>query len=123
MYTISKTFTFDAAHKLFGVPPKHKCGRFHGHTYQATFVFQSLELDETVGWVFDYGDTTPIKTWIEDKLDHRTLNDAMLANPTAENLAHFMFHNWIRDFPALVAVEIKETPATTAVYQGRDATG
>jgi len=123
VYTISKTFTFDAAHRLFGIPDGHKCARMHGHTYKATFVFQSLEVDEKVAWVFDYGDLAPIKEWIDTKLDHRTLNDVMLTNPTAEGIAWFMFQTWKRTFPSLVAVEVQETPNTAALYQGRDATG
>ncbi len=30
---IFKEFAFDSAHRLPNVPPGHKCGRLHGHTF------------------------------------------------------------------------------------------
>ena len=48
MYRISKIFTFEAAHYLPHVPPGHKCGQLHGHSYRLEIILQG-ELDEEKG--------------------------------------------------------------------------
>jgi queuosine biosynthesis protein QueD len=79
MYSVSKTFTFEAAHRLL----KHggKCARLHGHSYKATVTIPSTKLDDN-GMVIDFADLhTVIGRWIADNLDHNIIlnpNDPML---------------------------------------------
>lgn len=91
-WKICKKFSFDAAHKLNGLPPGHKCGNLHGHTYTVEVEFSSEDLDE-YGFVVDFGDLAPIKQLIDGAFDHRCLNDVVPEgyNPTAENLASMIY--------------------------------
>jgi len=117
MYTITKEFTFDAAHQLYGLPEGHKCGRLHGHTYTVIVELQSAELDEH-GFVKDYGELSLIKDFIDGNLDHRNLNDVLgIKNTTAENIARFIYHEFMWDFPEISAITVKETSKTAARYE------
>ena len=49
---LSKTFRFEAAHRLPQVPPDHKCHRMHGHSFMVDVVIEG-ELDERMGWLVD----------------------------------------------------------------------
>ena len=115
MYTISKKFTFDAAHHLEGLPPEHKCSKVHGHTYEVLVEFKKQDLDE-VGFVIDYRALEPIKAFLDDAMDHKDLNDFLPCNPTAENIAKFLFDTFKKSFPELSAVSVSETPKTVAIY-------
>lgn len=121
MYTIAKTFGFEAAHHLPHLPDGHKCRRPHGHSYTAEIVFESASLDE-FGFVVDYGQLDVVKRWIDTTLDHHDLN-AYLAQPSAEHLAQYIFGR-VFDFPfgdidrvRLVAVRVSETRATWAEWR------
>ncbi len=118
-YRIGKHFTFSGAHHLPDLPEGHKCKRPHGHNWTVVFDFQSEELNE-FGFVIDYGDLDVIKTWIDDHLDHRDLNEVLggRLNPTtAEHLAHFLYEQFRSIFPELVAVVVAETEKTYAEYR------
>lgn len=125
MYIIKKEFQFEAAHKLVGLPEGHKCGQLHGHSYKVIVELASSKLDEH-GFVKDYGELKPIKDWIDYELDHKYLNDVlnpgesedcpMYSNPTAENLARYIYDIFIIFCPQLIAVTVKETEKTSARY-------
>jgi 6-pyruvoyltetrahydropterin/6-carboxytetrahydropterin synthase len=52
---------------------KHSHCRFlHGYALQVTITFVSDELDDN-NWVQDFGGLKPIKQWLEDTFDHKTL--------------------------------------------------
>lgn len=116
MYTITKQFTFSASHRLDQLPPDHKCYSLHGHNYVVEVVLQSAELNAD-GFVRDYGELEPLKGFIDEKLDHRHLNDVLPGVTSAENIAR-----WLYDFarglwPEVVAVRVSETPETWAEYR------
>lgn len=84
--TITRSFTFDAAHVL----PWHpgKCSRLHGHTYRLE-VSVTGPLDSN-GVVVDFADLkTAVTAAVLDPLDHTLLNDAV-DNPTAERVAVYI---------------------------------
>lgn len=116
-YTITKRFDFSASHQLRGLPPEHQCSRLHGHNYAVELELGADELDHR-GFVVDYGDLSVFKTYLDDKLDHRHLNDCMAANPTAEHLAD-MLHGvaTVMLGSAVLAVRVHETPKTCAEYR------
>lgn len=116
MYKISKEFHFSASHLLNGLPDAHPCSRLHGHNYVATFHFQSKILN-AAEFVIDYRELESVKRYIDEHLDHRHLNDVLTFNPTAENIACFLFEHIKRDFPQLYRVEVSETPKTKASYE------
>lgn len=116
MYTIRKEFHFSAAHRLEGLPENHPCSKNHGHNYIVTVELSTIKLDET-GFVTDYRALEPIKKFIDDALDHKDLNDFLPFNPTAENIAKYIFQLFKTRFPQLSAVEVSETPKTNARYE------
>lgn len=115
---ISKTFTFDAAHKLTGVPSGHKCGQLHGHTFTVELHVRG-DVDQHSGFVIDFADIGKSFGPILDQIDHTYLNDiAGLENPTSENIAKWI---WVRlkpNLPGLSRIVIKETPNAGCCYEG-----
>ena len=89
--TITKRFTFEASHQL----PWHqgKCHDLHGHSYALEVsirgpVKTDKENDPESGMVLDFDRiSTSVKPFIEEFLDHKHLNDTLIPNPTAENIA------------------------------------
>ena len=89
---ISKTFFFDAAHRL----PFHKgkCFNLHGHRYEITI--QIIGAPDDNGIVVDYGDIKKtIGAWIDENLDHATLvssdDTALLEYVKANGFRHYVF--------------------------------
>ena len=117
MFTISKEFSFDAAYSLHYLPKDHPCTRLHGHTYTVIVELWSKGLNEA-GFVKDYRELDEFKQWINDKLDHRNLNEVLpIRNPSAELIAKFIFDTWKHKLRELHAITIKETPKTAARYE------
>jgi 6-pyruvoyltetrahydropterin/6-carboxytetrahydropterin synthase len=119
-YTISKDFTFSASHQLHRLADDHPCGRLHGHNYTVR-VELTGPLDPRTGFVLDYGALAPIKAYLDDILDHRHLNDVVTFQPSAENLARYLFYR-VREQVEIprdvaVAVGVSETPKTWAWWR------
>ena len=116
--TLTKTFDFEAAHWLPTFPDGHKCRRLHGHSFHVDIVIEG-DVDPAKGYLRDFGE---IKAAIEPArvlLDHHLLNDVDgLWNPTAENLARWLYDRLRPDLPELAAVRVHETCTTEATYRG-----
>lgn len=117
MYKISKEFSFSAAHSLSGLSDDHPCSRLHGHNYVVTVHLRSKELNKQ-GFVRDYTELKIVQEYIDSQLDHRNLNDILSPlNSSAENLAKMLYDIFKPQIPELYAVEISETPKTSAIYE------
>jgi len=116
MYKISKQFSFSASHVLEGLSDGHPCSRLHGHNYVVTIHLRSAELDEK-GFVKDYRELDIVKDYIDNHLDHRHLNEVFDFNPTAESIAKKLYDIFALQIPQIYAVEVSETPKTTAIYE------
>lgn len=92
MYSISKTFSFEAAHHLPSLPPDHKCSRVHGHSYTVMVTVAANGL-RGPGWVMDFADLNPLGDYLDRVLDHRDLNEVLDFEPTSERLARHL-HEW-----------------------------
>lgn len=115
---IWKEFSFEAAHRLPNVPEGHKCARLHGHSFHVK-VTVSGEPDPVLGWVMDFGEVKAACRGIEDRLDHRYLNDIEgLENPTSEVVARWIWDQLAPALPLLSAVEVRETCTTGCTYRG-----
>jgi 6-pyruvoyltetrahydropterin/6-carboxytetrahydropterin synthase len=115
---IFKQFTIEAAHWLPYVPPGHKCGRMHGHSFRIE-VHIAGPLDPHLGWVMDFADLKEIFRPIEDQIDHRCLNEVPgLENPTSENLARWLWNRLQSDLPMLSKIVIRETCTSGCIYSG-----
>lgn len=116
MYKIWKEFKFSASHQLEGLPPEHQCSRLHGHNYVVEIQLESKKLDE-VGFIVDFGELKPFKDWLDATFDHRHLNDILDFNPTAENMAKFIFNHLFDIYPQLTEVRVRETDTSWAAYR------
>ncbi len=115
---LRKTFSFEAAHDLPTFPEGHKCRRLHGHSFRVE-VEVSGEVDETRGYLVDYGEIKRIVEPIIKQLDHYYLNEIDgLENPTSEVLARWMWRRIQPQLPLLSAVIVHETCTSTAEYRG-----
>jgi 6-pyruvoyltetrahydropterin/6-carboxytetrahydropterin synthase len=114
--TVSKRFTFDAAHRLDRLPPDHKCHRMHGHTYEVELSFTG-ELDQD-GFVIDYAEIAKMWQPLHHVLDHHTLNEVPgLELPSTEHLAAWIIANLLATLPdgkrsLLSVVRVKESSTT-----------
>lgn len=138
---VSKKFTFDMAHALYGYDGP--CKNIHGHTYHLTVTLTGMPLvdesDPKLGMVVDFGDVKNIvKEYIVDIFDHALiLNDhapyakknEILAEfekviltpfqPTCENiLLHFVniLQNKFDKRLILTAIRLDETPTSYAEW-------
>jgi 6-pyruvoyltetrahydropterin/6-carboxytetrahydropterin synthase len=116
MYTIRKSFEFSASHQLKGLSGDHPCGFLHGHNYQVTIELKSKKLNN-VGFILDYRELSFVKDWLDQNWDHKHLNDRIMCNPTAENMAKHLFETFETVLPELFAVEVSETNKTSARYE------
>lgn len=111
-------FTFEAAHRLPRVPDGHRCGRVHGHTYRVELACEG-EIDEETGWLIDFGEIKAAFAPVRDRLDHQYLNEIDgLENPTAENLARWIWARVKPALPELAQVDVIETPNARCEYRG-----
>lgn len=116
---IYKSFTFDSAHFLPNVPPQHKCRNIHGHTYHLTVYFEG-EVTTPEGWILDFALIKNAVKPIVDQLDHTILNEVPgLENPTAENLAVWIWNSISGKLDGLTKIELKETPTSGVIYEGK----
>jgi 6-pyruvoyltetrahydropterin/6-carboxytetrahydropterin synthase len=115
---IFKEFTFESAHRLPHVPPGHKCGRLHGHSFRVEVAVAGA-VDPKLGWVLDFADVKEAFRPIQDELDHRYLNDIDgLSNPTSENLARWIWSRLIGRLPTLSELVVRETCTSGCRYRG-----
>ena len=116
---LTKSFTFEAAHRLPMVPPDHKCARMHGHSFRVD-VTVAGPLDERMGWLMDYADIAAlVEPILKAELDHRALNDVPgLENPTSENLAHWLWQKLKPGLPSLTRIIVHETCDARCEYEG-----
>jgi 6-pyruvoyltetrahydropterin/6-carboxytetrahydropterin synthase len=116
---IYKEFGFDAAHYLPNVPEGHKCKQMHGHTYHLRVYIQGTP-DPESGWIMDFKVLKDTVLPLIDQVDHRLLNEIPgLENPTAENITIWFWDRIKAGLPLLSRIELKETPTTGVIYDGR----
>lgn len=108
-------FYFAAAHRL---PRYHgPCRHLHGHNYKF-FVALEAEVDPGSGMIFDFGDLKKVvQEHVLSRVDHRDLND-VLENPTAENLARWIWEVLEPRLPGLCEVRLHEIPDSCVTYRG-----
>ena len=91
MLSVTKTFEFEAAHRL----PHYEgpCQNIHGHSYKLEVEISGLVQYKggEEGMIVDFVFLKQIvKERVVDKLDHKYLND-ILPTPTAENLVLWIY--------------------------------
>ena len=111
-FTVSKRFTFEAAHSLPYLPVGHKCRNVHGHSYVVE-VFCTGPLDER-GFVVDFAEISEAMHPVVERLDHQFLNDVLPIMTTAENLGAWIISQLAPALPTLSHVHVHETARTCA---------
>jgi 6-pyruvoyltetrahydropterin/6-carboxytetrahydropterin synthase len=142
---VTKRFTIDMAHALFGYDGP--CKNIHGHTYHLSVTLIGTPIDQTsdvkLGMVIDFGDLKKVvKGMILDQFDHAlVLNEEapyskseIISNefekvmlvpyqPTCENLLlHFvdLLKDHFSTGPSLVSIRLEETPTSFAEWNAGD---
>lgn len=113
---IRRRFDFEAAHLL----PNHpgKCRRLHGHSYELVVTVER-EVDPVTGLGIDFADLKrTVRERVVDRLDHVYVND-LVENPTAENMAVWIWKELAAGLSGLVEVELHETRNCSVVYRGK----
>jgi len=72
---LERDYRFEAAHFLPKVPPGHKCGKMHGHSYLVRVAIEG-EIGSETGWLIDFADLDAVVKPVIERLDHQTLDDA-----------------------------------------------
>lgn len=116
MYEIAIEDTFDAAHCLRDY--NGSCSRLHGHTYKvrAAFRFRTVEAS---GLAFDFRQAKELLGSILEHLDHQYINDLpefSIQNPSAENIAKFIFDGIKARIAQVYSISVWETPTSCATY-------
>ena len=132
MITCTRRIEFDAAHRILN--HESKCKMLHGHRYALEASFAADNLDN-LGRVIDFAEVRALLgSWIDEHFDHNTIlskDDYELGqkiamttqqkifylddNPTAENIAKFLFTQICPKLFAAknvkcVAIKLYETP-------------
>lgn len=119
MFTLKKTFNFEAGHQLYH--HEGKCAHPHGHSYKLEVFLKGPEL-QTSGsgknMLYDFAEVARhVRPLIKDFLDHKWLNDTLETDsPTAEFIAHWIFQKLKDHLPHLYSVQIWETETCMAAY-------
>lgn len=117
-YEISRSFGFEAAHRLPYAPEGHKCRQLHGHSFKVEVTI-SGELAEPEGWVRDFAEIDAAWAPVGELLDHRYLNEIEgLENPTSEILAAWIWARLEKSLPGLAAISVAETCTSMCVFRG-----
>lgn len=124
MFTLTKEFKFEAAHKLDG--HDGKCARLHGHSWRARVVLRGVALHghgPKQEMLADFGDVKAlVEPLVESKLDHHYLNETLGTDrPTSEFVAKWLFGELKRagfgPLAELAAVEVDETCTSSCRYE------
>lgn len=119
-WTVTKEFSFEAAHSLPHLPFGHKCRELHGHSYKVVVAVSGELLLGAEAWLMDYADISRFMEPIVIRLDHHNLNEILACKTTAENLAAWIFSELTAcGLNGLDWVQVNETEKTTVRYSER----
>jgi 6-pyruvoyltetrahydropterin/6-carboxytetrahydropterin synthase len=115
---ISQAFHFEAAHALPNAGEDHRCRRLHGHSYRVELRLEG-PVDPVTGFVADFFAIEDAFKPLLERLDHHYLNDIEgLENPTAENIAIWIWEKMKIVLPELERVIVFETQDCFAEIHG-----
>lgn len=119
MFEICVEHTFAAGHALrnyYG-----KCENVHGHNYRVQVAIEAADVDEN-GLLYDFSDLKKRLRSTTEYLDHQFINDLKpfdVINPSAENIARFIYQEIQKDLnaAAISYVKVWETDTSFATYR------
>ena len=121
LFKLTVTDDFSSSHCLRNYDGP--CEALHGHNFLVEAVFQGERLTQDVEMLMDFKDLKAMLKEVLDRLDHKHLNDIpyfQRRNPTAENLARFIYWELgklLEGHPAsLFEVSVYEKATSKATY-------
>lgn len=120
MYELSVRSSFSGAHRLKGY--HGKCEGLHGHNWSVEVCVGAKKLDR-IGIALDFKSLKQKLSGVLAELDHRDLNKLAFfkkANPSAENIAKYVYVNLKKSLKTkgikLNCVRVWETQDSCATY-------
>jgi 6-pyruvoyltetrahydropterin/6-carboxytetrahydropterin synthase len=131
MFSVTQELAFCYGHRLLDYPGK--CGRLHGHNGLARITLRKEQLDAQ-GMVADFDAIErSMREFLDESIDHRLLlqrQDPLVPalraagepfvavdfNPTAENIARYIFEHAQRAGFPVVEVQLVEQQGSIASY-------
>lgn len=119
-YFITIELDFAAAHIIHGHPGK--CANLHGHNWKVEVTAIATKLND-IGIGIDFSDLKGALKVIVERLDHQYLNDIPpfdKLNPTAENLAQYIYEEMLKLLPPEITLEhttLWETDRSRVTYK------
>lgn len=116
-----RRYQFQSAHQLPNVPAGHKCGRMHGHGFEAIVHAHTPLGDgpDAPDLAIDYDHLDALWAPLQAELDHACLNDLPgLHNPTSEHIASWLWQRLKPALPELSWVTVYETASCGANFDG-----
>lgn len=112
-----RRYRFQSAHRLPHVPIGHKCGRMHGHGFEAV-IHANQDLG-TRPLSIDYDHIDDLWAPLHAQLNWRCLNEVEgLENPTSEMLSSWIWQRLKPALPELSGVTVFETGSCGANFDG-----
>ncbi|MFH1462055.1 MAG: 6-carboxytetrahydropterin synthase QueD [bacterium] len=116
--SLTKKFTFDAAHRLSNYAGK--CKNLHGHTYLLEVTIKG-RVNKRTGMVMDFEDIKKIvDKLVLKKLDHQYINKIVKVS-TAENIIQWIWKVLSNGFKKynveLYILKLWETPNSCVTYK------
>ena len=120
MFVLKIVTDFASAHSLRDYPGD--CARLHGHNWQVEVMVCSQVLNES-GIAIDFREIKRQTKLVVKRLDHQYLNEIEpfdVLNPTAENIAKYLFDEIAvlinKQNVKVIEVTIWETPRSAVTY-------
>ena len=121
MYTLTTMVEFSSAHTLVG--HSGPCKKMHGHNWKVEVEITGDKLDK-IGMVIDFKEIRKATNLIVDELDHEFLNNLepfSEDNPTAENIARYIFTKLSEEFSnknvKVNSIKLWETDKSAVSYK------
>ena len=121
MYTLTTMVEFSSAHTLVG--HSGPCKKMHGHNWKVEVEITGEKLDK-IGMVVDFKEIRKATNLIVDELDHEFLNNLepfSEDNPTAENIARYIFTKLSEEFSnknvKVNSIKLWETDKSAVSYK------
>lgn len=122
MFELVVNGAFEAAHRLVDYPGK--CNRLHGHSWTVEMSVIGNKLDK-IGMVADFKTLKAMLMEVLDDMDHQYLNELEAfkeINPTAENLAQYIYNTLKQNelFNGTVKlnyIKVWESPKSAVIYR------
>jgi 6-pyruvoyltetrahydropterin/6-carboxytetrahydropterin synthase len=87
---LQKTWHFESARRLTGIPDTHRCARIHGSSFTVDVTVRG-QMNPQTGWAVDFDAMEKAWAKLHEIIDHRLLNDVEgLENPTTEHIAFWL---------------------------------